>query len=122
MWIATQPQSYIGRVVGNGECVHFVQVAAGAPHTSAWRRGELVRGSGTEFGTVIATFGADGLYANAIDGSSHAAVLVAEQPDGLLVWDQWSGRPVAQRVIRFKQGGMACDDGDRFYIVQAIPA
>ena len=123
MWIAAQPQSYVGKVVGDGHCVAYVRAAAGAPHTSAWRRGELVRGSGAPTGVVIATFNADGRYANATDGSSHAAILAAEQPAGLLVWDQWSGRAVAQRVIRFKQGGgMACDDGDRFYIVRAAEA
>jgi hypothetical protein len=112
---------YYGHVVGNGHCVPFVQQAGGVPHTSKWRRGQKVRGSGVEPGTVIATFDGDGRYANAVDGSSHVAVLIAETEDGLLVADQWIGQPVHQRTIRFRGGsGNAVNDGDQFHVIEFV--
>ena len=74
-------------------------------------------------GTVIATFGPDGRYSNRVDGSAHAAVLLAEQADGLRVLDQWTGHPVQQRVIRLPGGtGSAVNDGDQFYVVEVDAA
>lgn len=121
---ASEPAAYAGQVIGNGHCVAYVHLTAGTPHTSRWRRGEWVRGAETvREGTVIATFGPDGEYTNRTDGSSHAAVLVLRQDNGLQVWDQWVGRPVDLRVIRYKNGtGPACDDGDRFFVVEAAAA
>jgi hypothetical protein len=52
-------------------------------------------------------------------GESHAAILLAENSDGLLVVDQWLGQPVQQRVIWFRSGrGKAANDGDRFYQIE----
>jgi hypothetical protein len=118
-YIAKDAGSFAGRVVGNGHCVALVREACGAPHTSSWTRGERVRGSATPAGTAIATFGADRTYQNRTDGASHAAILIAVQPDGLLVWDQWRGHPVARRTIRYKGSiGTANNDGDRFYVIE----
>ena len=120
---ASDPQRFLGRVVGNGHCVAFVREAAGAPHTSEWRRGALVRGSAGEPGTAIATFDPDGRYGNHVDGRSHAAILVAIGTDGLLVWDQWLGQPVHQRVIRYRAGrGDPVNDGDVYHAIEALPA
>jgi hypothetical protein len=44
-YLADNPQAYAGRVVGDGHCVRFVQAAAAAPRTSAWRAGAWVRGN-----------------------------------------------------------------------------
>jgi hypothetical protein len=55
-WIATNPESYDGQVVGSGQCVAYVERACGAPHTSQWKRGDLVKGSNVAQGTAIATF------------------------------------------------------------------
>jgi hypothetical protein len=67
---------------------------------------------------VIATFDPSGRYANATDGSSHAAILISATAAGLVVADQWVGQPVHTRTIRFKGGnGPACDDADRYYVV-----
>lgn len=120
-WVATDPASYAGRVVGSGQCVSYVRKAApGLPETTRWMQGPKARGSLLEPGTIVATF-TDGRYSNANDGSSHAAVLMEEQPDGILVWDQWITHQVANRVIKFKSGvGLACDDGDRYYAVETI--
>jgi hypothetical protein len=122
-WVAMDPASFAGRLVGDGQCVDFVRKAAsGLPDTARWMRGPKARGTPLEAGTVLATFDADGRYSSAMDGSSHACVLLADLPDGLSVYDQWAGppeHPVARRVIRAKGGvGPACDDADAYYCVE----
>ena len=100
--------------------MRHVQVVAGVTHSSTLRRGDPVRGSNCAPGTVIGTFDEDGRYANATDGSSHVAILLAETEEGLLVVDQWVGQPVHERLIRFRDGeGSAVNDGSRFYVVEA---
>jgi hypothetical protein len=123
-WIAARPDSYFGQAVGNGHCVAFVRAASDAPHTSEWLRGDNVRATVPAKGIAIATFDADGRYGNHTDGRSHAAILIACHADGLLVWDQWVGHPVQQRVIRFRGGqGDAVNDGDAFHVItDAEPA
>ena len=79
---------YLGTVVGDGHCVALVQICSSVGHTSGWRRGDLVRGSYPPAACIIATFNEDGRYANATDGSSHAAILLGEEVNGLLVQDQ----------------------------------
>jgi hypothetical protein len=117
-WKAANPHDFIGRVVATGHCVRLVQEACGAPHTSRWRPGRRVRGGDVEHGTAIATFGG-GRYQNKTDGSSHAAIFIAEEAHGLSVIDQWRGHPTAHRVIRFKGGeGTANNDGDRFFTIE----
>lgn len=122
-FIARDPERYAGRVIDTGHCVRFLQVAAGVPHTSQWRSGALVRGADPPVpqGTCIATFHTDGSYENDVAGKSHAAILIASQTDGLLVWDQWVGHPVAQRVIRWRgrtDANNAVNDGDRFHVIE----
>jgi hypothetical protein len=118
MFQAEHPHRRAGDTVDNGHCVRLLQVEAGVPHTSTWRRGEQVRGSAVPRGTAIATFNDAGRYANDTKGASHAALFLEETPEGLLVVDQWVGRPVAERLIRFKGGaGPAADDGDRFHVI-----
>jgi hypothetical protein len=109
----------LGSVIGNGHCVALVRECAPLPPTRAWRRGDPVRNSNCAAGTVIATFDADGTYGNHVDGRSHAAILLRENTDGLLVIDQWLGQPVHQRVIRYRNGsGDAVNDGDRYHVVE----
>jgi len=119
MFVALNPERHRGRAIGTGHCVPFVQHAAGAPHTSRWRQGPRVRGNNVPTGTVIATFGGNPpRYQNRTDGSSHAAILIIEEPNGLRVWDQWVGQPVHQRTLQFRGGsGRASNDGDRFHVV-----
>ena len=124
-WVARDAAAFIFRTVGDGHCVAFVREASGAPHTSQWRRGPLVRGlADAPAGLAIATFGPDERYGNHTDGRSHAAILIARHSDGLLVWDQWVGHPVQQRVIRYRAGqGAAANDGDAYHvIITADPA
>jgi hypothetical protein len=100
--------------------VDLVRHAAKLGHTSLWRRGERVLGGEHVSGTVIATFTAAGLYANATDGSSHAAILLEQdEAGGLRVIDQWVGHPASARTIRDKSGsGPAADDASRYWTVE----
>lgn len=119
-WIAGTPEVHAGRSVANGQCVRYVQVCAGLPHTSNWRQGDPVRDSDIEPGTAIATFDEDGCYGNHTDGRSHAAIFIEQVDDGLRVWDQWVGHPVAERVIHFRGGvGRPVNDGDAFCVIES---
>ena len=118
-YVAPCPEKYSGQVVGDGQCVVFVEAVSGAPHTALWKQGALVKNSTIAVGTAIATFDPNGTYGNHTDGSSHGAIYVGQNAAGLQVWDQWTGQPVHQRTIRF-QGGAAlpANDGDMFYVVE----
>jgi hypothetical protein len=119
-FVAADPHARLGTVVGNGHCMVHVQNVAGVTHSSTLRRGERVRDAAdVPRGTVIGTFDANGRYANATDGSSHVAILLSRQSDGLLVVDAWQGQPVHERVIRYRGGsGSAVNDGDAFHVVE----
>lgn len=121
MFNARDPHSYIGQVVGNGHCVPFVQAAAGAPHTSQWRRGASVaHGEVPPVGTVVATFSDAGRYENDTTGRSHAAIFLSRHDTGIEVIDCWVGQPVHQRTIRFRGGqGLKVNDADQFFVVEA---
>jgi hypothetical protein len=116
-------QNYLGKAIGTGQCVAFLQLAAKAPNTAQWKRGRIVKGDMTvPPGTAIATFDPSGNYGNHTDGRSHGAIyvsLVAGQ--GLLVYDQWLGQPVHQRTIHFRDSsytGSAVNDGNQFYVIE----
>jgi hypothetical protein len=118
-YVAASPETYVGQVVGDGQCVAFVKAASGAPNTAAWAQGVQVRGNNPASGTAIATFDPDGTYGNHTDGTSHAAIYVSQDGNGLLVWDQWTGQPVHQRTIAFRGGvGKPVNDGDAFYVIE----
>ena len=117
--VARNYSQYLGTVVGSGHCVDLVQICSTVGHTSGWRRGDLVRGGRHLAACIIATFNDAGQYANATDGSSHAAILLGEEVNGLLVQDQWVGQPCHHRLISFRNGeGDACNDGDQYYLVE----
>ena len=114
-------QSYLGKAIGSGQCVAFVEMAAKTPTTAAWRRGRLVAGDTTiPEGTAIATFDPQGTYGNHTDGRSHGAIYVSQVAgQGLDVYDQWLGQPVHQRTIHFRNGaGLAVNDGNQFYVIE----
>ena len=97
----------------------FVRETSGAPITTQWRRGVPARGSNLPPGTAIATFDESGRYGNHLDGRSHAAILIAETENGLLVADQWVGQKVHERTIRFRGGaGDPANDGDAFHAIE----
>ena len=117
--VASYPESYTGQTVGNGQCVTYVKAVTGAPASSEWSEGQKVRGANLARGTAIATF-QNGQYQNRTDGSSHAAIYLSQDADGIQVMDQWYGQPVHTRTIRFKGGsGMPVNDGDAFSVVLA---
>ena len=121
-FVAANPNARLGEVVGTGHCLPFVQLVAGVPHSSRLRRGEHVLSKGDDLarGTIIGTFNQQGLYANAVDGSSHVAILLERRPEGLWVVDQWRGKAVGTRLIRDKKGvGPAVDDASRYHVVEA---
>lgn len=119
-FVAAEPHARLGDIVDNGHCMRHVQVVAGVPHSSMLRRGAKVRDAeDVPRGTVIGTFDANGRYANATDGSSHVAILLARRADGLLVVDQYIGKPVGERLIRYRGGeGSAVNDGDAYHVVE----
>ena len=120
-FVAAHPEAYLALVVGDGHCVAYVRAAANVPHTSLWVEGSPVCQCSDTLapGTAIASFNSDGRYANALDGSSHAAIFIAADEHGLKVLDQWKLHPVAYRVIRPKGGvGMAADDADAFSVIE----
>lgn len=120
-YLAARPAAFEGNVVGAGHCVDFVKAAASAPHTAAWRKGPEVRGNPHILpGTAIATFEADGTYTNA--SGNHAAIYLGQDERGIWVYDQWRGRPVHRRLIRFEGGrgsgrGSKSNDGTRFAVI-----
>ena len=121
-YVSTTYKRYLGgKAVSTGHCVPLVRESCGAPHTSQWKRGALVRETECDEGTAIATFDSNGTYGNHTDGRSHAAILIAVNSDGLLVADQWIGQAPQQRVIRYKGGNDpkgAANDGDMFYVIE----
>lgn len=118
---AVKPTSYLGQVVGSGQCVAYVQKCSTLGPTGSWLQGALVKGNKEiQPNTVIATF-VDGKYASKTDGSSHAAVYLSQDATGIWVYDQWKGQKVHKRCIRFNgaaRKATAVNDGDRYYVVE----
>lgn len=72
-----------------GECatgVQYVFAKAGKPlgRTALWREGVKVKGNNIKPGTAIASF------RNGRFRQDHAAILVKETKNGLIVWDQYN--------------------------------
>ncbi len=112
--------SFVGHSAGSGQCVALVRVARpDIGLTSTWVRGASVEGN-TQLqpGTVIATFNASGRYANAANGSSHAAIYLGQSDEGLRVLDQWAGKVAAVRTIPWSSpGAAAANSGSAFHVV-----
>ena len=118
--VATSWDQDAGQVVGSGECVALVQTADTAVGlTRTWAQGSQVQGN-TELrpGTTIATFDANGRYANLRDGSSHAAIYLGQNAQGIQVLDQWADHAAAYRTIPWtNRSGKAADTGSAFRVV-----
>lgn len=101
--------AFAGRSVGTGQCVALVQAAVpGLGPTAAWSAGAAVQGNTSLLpGTPIATFDAASHYANALDGSSHAALYLGQDANGIQVLDQWSGKAASVRTIPWSNPGAA---------------
>lgn len=117
---------FIGRSTGSGQCVALVQAAnPDLGSTRSWAAGASVQqggggngGADLQPGTVIATFDRSGRYANASDGSSHAAIYLGQNEQGIQVLDQWAGRPAAPRTIPWSNpGGAAANVAGNYRVV-----
>jgi len=103
-----------------GECatgVQYVFYKAKNPigKTSTWKRGILVKGNNIAPGTAIASFDSDGKYAN-----DHAAILVEETKEGLVVWDQFNNpkKIWATRTLKFSKNNTdRSNNGNLFYVI-----
>jgi hypothetical protein len=110
---------YSGQCVGSGQCVALVQSATGVGNTSTWSEGQSVQGANIPVGTAIATFDQSGTYANATDGSSHAAIYLGQDANGIQVLDQWSGHAASVRTLPFSNSGSAANNGSAFYVINS---
>ncbi|HME22649.1 MAG TPA: phage tail tip lysozyme [Acetobacteraceae bacterium] len=125
-YIALNPERFMGQCVGDGECVTYVHEACKPvtlPPTHQWQKGRAAKGTNLPSGTIIATFrGANGGY-NTADGLQHAAVLLEEKQDGLLVLDQFNahggqpGQAVDKRTLHFGASSPV-NDGDQFFAIK----
>lgn len=122
-YIAFNPDRFIGKSLGSGQCVAFVEEAAITPRTRKWRKGKKIAGNPILKGTAIATFQA-GMYSNSVDGLSHAAIYLRQTKEGIYVLDQWSHlghrQPVHERLIHFrdtKWHGKPVDDANNYYAI-----
>jgi hypothetical protein len=100
VYVGANPGQWIGqKQVGDGECVALVEKATGAPRDKDWRQGALVQGN-TELapGTAIAVFDSSGRYGNHTDETSHAAIYVRQNAEGIYVIDHWNVRVGGQIV------------------------
>ncbi len=120
-FMAAEFAHYLGRSTGSGQCVALVQAAnPGIGPTRNWKCGPAVRGN-TDLrpGTPIATFNGANHYANATDGSSHAAIYLGQDERGIQVMDQWAGSAAAVRTIPWTNpSGVPANTGTAFHVVQ----
>lgn len=119
-FVASGYERFIGRSAGSGQCVALVQAAQpDLGLTRGWAAGAPVRGdTGLAPGTVIATFDGSGRYANATDGTSHAAIYLGQDERGIRVLDQWAGSAAAVRTIPWSNpGGTAVNTAGNYRVV-----
>jgi hypothetical protein len=112
---------FLGRAVGSGQCVALVRAAQPELGPSAtWTAGAAVQGNtAIQPGTPIATFTSN-RYANATDGSSHAAIYLGQDANGVQVLDQWLGSAASVRTIPWNNpGAAAANTGSAFRVVKA---
>jgi hypothetical protein len=94
MYGADNPGQWISqKQVGDGECVALVEKATGAPLDKYWHEGALVQGD-TQLapGAAIAAFDSNGRYGNHTDETSHTAIYLRQDAEGIYVIDQWNIR------------------------------
>lgn len=122
-FMAADFAQYLGRSTGSGQCVALVQAASpGIGPTRTWKCGPPVQGNADlRPGTAIATFNSADRYANATDGSSHAAIYLGQNERGIQVMDQWAGSAAAVRTIPWNNpSGVAANTGTAFHVVQPV--
>ena len=117
--VATGYDQYLGKSVGSGQCVALVQAAdSDVGLTRTWTQGAGVMGnSSLQPGTAIATFDGSGHYANATNGSSHAAIYLGQNAQGIQVMDQWAGHAASIRTIPWSNTSGSANAGSAFYVI-----
>lgn len=112
-------ERFLGQSVGTGQCVALLQAAdPNVGLTRTWTQGAQVMGNADlKPGTAIATFDGSGRYANATDGSSHAAIYLGQNERGMQVQDQWLGHAASVRTIPWSNTSGASNTGSQFYVV-----
>ena len=98
IYVCEDISRFVDKQVGSGECVDLLKACANTPHTYQWQKGKTVWGNSIPTGTAIATF-KQSKYPN--KSGYHAAIYVSQNEKGLYVWDQWHGKNVHLRLIRF---------------------
>ncbi|MEM7358917.1 MAG: BPSL0067 family protein [Pseudomonadota bacterium] len=116
--ICQNASRYRGRVVGDGHCVSLIRLCSSAPLTRHWRPGELVNKINPPAGTIIATF--EGDRYPSVTGY-HAAIFIEQDEQGIWVWDQWVGKAVHKRLIRFRDDAAAASNTAQRYRVVLSP-
>ena len=113
-------ETYVGKVVNNGECASGVQEIFKDYHkdwilgkTSSWNKGTKVVGNNITPGTAIASFDSNGNY------NYHTAIYVSQNSEGVQVYDQWQGRKFGKRTLRssYSDGNGASNHPDYFYVI-----
>jgi len=86
---------------GSGQCAALVQTTIPIGLTKTWREGIRVQGNGLliKKGTAVATF-VDGYYPNN-DHDNHVAYYLEQNLSGVTVMDQWVGKEVSSRLMKF---------------------
>jgi hypothetical protein len=116
-FICENASQWQGLVVGNGHCVSLIKKCSGAPNTDQWRPGPTVQGRDLGPGTIIATFSQQ-RYPN--KSGFHAAIYSHQDAQGIWVWDQWRGKPVHQRLIRWQpRDTRPANTGSAYRVVMA---
>ncbi len=117
--VAGSYSELLGQNVGSGQCVALVQAAdSNVGLTRTWTQGASVQdNTSIQPGTAIATFDGSGKYANATDGSSHAAIYLGQNAAGIQVEDQWLGQAAHTRTIPWSNTTGAANTGSAFHVI-----
>jgi hypothetical protein len=119
-YVAANPEHYLGKKVGTGQCVAYVEAASMIGSTGTWHAGvKVLKASPGQIakGTIIATM-VDGHYPNHSHGN-HAAIYLSQDASGIQVIDQWLGQPVHYRTIHnHGDHGSPSNDASKFYVVE----
>jgi hypothetical protein len=119
-FVAVNYSQYLGQSVGSGQCAVLVEAAdPSVGVTATWVQGAPVQGSTSLApGTIIATFGPDGIYTNLLDGTAHAAIYLGQNDQGIQVEDQWNGHPASIRTIPWSSAfNSPISSGSNYYVV-----
>jgi len=119
-FIAANPEHYLHKAVGTGQCVALCQAASIVGNTGTWHAGIKVLTSQPgqiAKGTIIATM-VDGHYPNHSHGN-HAAIYLSHDHSGIQVIDQWLHQVTHYRTIHNHGGeGSPSNDASKFYVVE----